>query len=176
MHAERQASKALTFLSATRGELESAKARITALGLATPGHSVDLYTRLLGPPLDVTTFHSLSETGVFANSLGLRFHLPLWPELDFIVNQTTEGMAWGWTFVRSRGSQPPVITSLRDLTLWSLVVGDFKQFEPLEREDAWNHWESRWLMIPLSPGGPVRRCLVEFDFELLQKIHDPEDA
>jgi hypothetical protein len=171
MKAESRIESALKAMGKTRDEIGLAKKKMAAFGIEVPAHAADLYERLLGTPVDVEQLASSDEGGPFANSVALRFHLPLWPSFDFVVNRNVDGFAWGWKFSRTKNASPPMADSVLDLAPWGFVKEDFKGSGALEREDAWGHWESCWLWTPRLPGAQMSRYLLEFDFELLQKVH-----
>jgi hypothetical protein len=164
--------RSLQALQASRADLAASGQRMAALGFDTPGHGVDLYRAVLGPPVAVGAPDHLGPTSPFHGSQELRFRLPLWPALDLVVNAHPAGYAWGRGFDRRRDRpQPPPLHSVADLQPWTFVIEEVtRRFGTPHREDAWSDYEDLRYSVPQAAGGAARAHLLRFDHRLLQGV------
>jgi hypothetical protein len=87
-------------------------------------HPLDVYVDVLGAPLESTPDEVSSRREAFAGSLRHRFHLPVWPELDFVLRTHREGWVFGPELVRRGGARPPAAKTARELHAWSIVESE----------------------------------------------------
>ena len=99
---------ALRQLARTEADMRKTAAELGAV-FDRPGHAAAEYGRIIGTPLATTV---LNETGAFAGSLQRAFHLPLWPDMTFVVNEHPTGHAWGAGF---RGGPEALPGNLADV-------------------------------------------------------------
>jgi hypothetical protein len=158
MRAEREIDRALVTLGATRDEMHAAHRELKALGFGGAAHPTSLYLDLLGAPREVAP----SERDVAL----LRYRLPLWPELDFTVEQVGGDRAANWYFRRVSGANVP-----RALEPWQILQDEvMHRLPPATPGDQWNHMVD-WL-ISLGGGSQLLLC---FDFALLQRVEFLDD-
>jgi hypothetical protein len=162
---------ALAQLGADKTAMIEAVDRVgTQLGLNEMGHSIECYRQLLGPPLDTVLETDLRES--WAGSLRHRYHLPLWPEFDFIVRSHPEGWAFGPRFVRAAGSVAPSPARIFDIEPWSMLESEVRaRFGPFDEEYPFNHSNEAIYLIDRSAG--VRASLA-FDFQLFQSVAEAD--
>jgi hypothetical protein len=168
----RSVDAALRTLKARPGAIAEAARQMESLGFGDAVHPADLYITTLGQPLSVTTLTDIPKTSRFVDSRLLRFHLPLWPDLDFRVKVDTAGHAWDMGFFRSPANPAmPPLRDASDLRSWRFVSEDVTQiFGVPRREDAWTGWETLWYTISDGHGVRNRRYLLAFDLNLYQSI------
>jgi hypothetical protein len=169
MHCPPKVDAALARLGADQAALLEAVDRVgTRMGLNEPGHGIECYRQLLGPPLDTAPETEVAAEGSFAGSLRHRYHLPLWPEFDFIVRSHPEGWAWGPRFIRAAGSMVPSPGRLVDIEPWSMLESEVRaRFGPFDEEFPFNHSNEAIYLVDASTGA---RASVTFDFQLLQSV------
>jgi hypothetical protein len=140
------------------------------VGLTRVGHGIDLYPRILGQPLEITTEPEIDSNSGFADSQRLRFHLPVWNSFDFIVRAHREGWAWGPEFVRRHGEQPPSMTGIREMEPWTLLESEvWDRLGPFKAEYPFNF--SNEVVYRLdAPPQPSEDVSLLFDFKLFQGI------
>jgi hypothetical protein len=132
-------------------------------------HPLDVYVDVLGAPLESTPDEVSSRSEAFAGSLRHRFHLPVWPELDFVLRTHREGWTFGPELVRRVGARPPVAKTARELQAWSIVESEVvAQYGAFATEDAWNSGKDASYLV--EEGGARYEIVLTFDFALLQKI------
>jgi hypothetical protein len=174
MHAaEDRIEAALATLGSSRPELASAVAEAAVVGFEAVPHSAELYYSVLGPPASVT-----EESGwhvgpsIWTGSCTtLRFHLPLWPGLDFAVCDHPNGYAWGPRFVRHAGQALPQLATALDLVPWGVLdVEVTQQFGPPTAEDSWSDWRQLRYRLRRSAAGRMTDLVLTFDFGLLQTV------
>jgi hypothetical protein len=171
MRAEAAVVEALRRLQASSEDLGAAAAAAEEAGFEGPFHSASLYTQVLGAPAASAPDVAPVANPAFAGSLLHRYHLELWPELDFVVRETRDGQPWGVGFARPPGASAPPLSSLQDLAPWRFVEEEVAaRLAGRKSEDAWSGWEDLSCLVPVTPGGPPRRYLLGFDFNLLQTI------
>jgi hypothetical protein len=171
MRADAAVAEALPRLQASSEELRAAAEAAEEAGFEGPFHRAELYTQVLGLPAVSERDVVAVANPTFAGSLVHRYQLELWPEFDFVVRETRDGQPWGVGFARARGATAPPLASLQDLGPWRFVEEEVAaRLAGRQSEDAWSGWEELSYLIPLSPGGPLRRYLLRFDFNLLQTI------
>lgn len=162
---------ALKQLSASEEDKATAKEAMIAMGFETIGFAAKLYRKVLGEPVAVTQIDDGVIPDAFRGSWTLRFRLPLWPDFDFVVNEHPDGQAWDTRFERTMGAQIPPLDSISDLQSWKFVKDEVTNcFGTVESGDAWDNWEELYCVIPSSTDGPLRRCLLHFDYQLLQSF------
>jgi hypothetical protein len=132
-------------------------------------HPLDIYVAVLGAPLESTRDEAMDGSEAFAGSQRHRFHLPAWPELDFVLRTHPEGWVFGPEFVRRIGARPPSPTTARELQPWSIVESEVvAQYGPFASEDAWNSGKDASYIV--EDGGARYEVALTFDFALLQKV------
>jgi hypothetical protein len=87
-------------------------------------HPLDVYVDVLGTPLESTPDEACASSEAFAGSQRHRFHLPAWPELDFVLRTHPEGWVFGPELVRRVGARPPAPKAARELQPWSIVESE----------------------------------------------------
>jgi hypothetical protein len=160
---------ALARLGADQVAMVEAVERVgNQMGLNEPGHGIELYRQLLGPPLDTALEPDVDAAGSFVGSLRHRYHLPLWPEFDFIIRSHPEGWAWGPRFIRAAGSTAPTPARIVDLEPWSMLESEvLARFGPFYEEYAFNHSSEAIYLLDPSTG---LRASLAFDFQLFQSV------
>lgn len=176
MRARRAIEKALQELDAGVTEMVQAEQAMVALGVETPGHPAQLYRELLGQPISSAKDMQIEESSPFANSLSLRFKLPLWPSFDFTVHEHPTGYAWGISFIRGHGIPSPNLLSAIDLKPWGFEITEiYRSFGVPELIDGWNRQEDLVYKIQENPFGHMKRYVLYFDYGLLQHFEPLED-
>jgi hypothetical protein len=171
MSAKPLIAAALRTLGATEAESLDARGEALSLEFETPGHPAQLYRGVLGAPAAINRDLRIASTSPFAGSCALRFRLPLWPALDYVVHEHPTGYAWSPGFGRAGGFPTPALDSAADIHPFDLVIDEVThRFGSPKTEDAWTNWELLTYRIPESPGGPLTELLLCFDFNLLQTI------
>ena len=166
---------ALVALAATRDAVAAAAAEAQRLALEETVHPTSLYSSILGPPVEEVP-EERPPGDSFHGSRALHFHLPLWPDLAFVVREHPSGYAWGPGFQRRRGGHPPRLATALDLEPWSVVASEVTaRFGTPTTSDAWSGWEDLIYEIPPAPGAAPAKMLLRFDLELLQDVQ-PWDA
>jgi hypothetical protein len=163
-------SKALAQVNSTQAELESIKRSMKGRGYeAIGGPDGKFYREMLGQPIKEEPIDNNTVPEFFHDSKVLYFKLPLWPDFDLVVNLHPEGGTFDPSFRRSKNVPVPSLISLSDLEPWKFVKEEVDaHFAPTRFGDAWNYWQELDYMIPKSPAEESSRCLVIFDFNLLQ--------
>lgn len=161
--------EALVSLQAARHDLKTANDIMTSLGVGTvpPAHG-EFFHRMLGEPivLEEEAAHWASE-----EYIPWRFRLSLWPSFDFLMSRHSSGMTYIEGFVRAYDQLAPIPKAVSDLSPWNFVDDDLKQvFHCLDDSDAWPPRKSLVYAIPETPGGVIRQYILDFDFNLLQRI------
>jgi hypothetical protein len=163
-------SKALRQLKSTEAELESIKRYMKGRGYdAIGGPHGQFYQEMLGQPIKEEPIDNSTVPEVFHDSKALHYKLPLWPDFDLVVNLHPEGGTFDPSFRRSKNVPVPPLISFTDLEPWKFVKEEVDaHFGPTRFGDAWNYWQELDYVIPKSPGEESSRCLLIFDFNLLQ--------
>jgi hypothetical protein len=176
MRARRAVADALARLDAVHGDLAIAVATAERTGFAEIGHPARLYATVLGAPVASQPDESADANSSFAGSIADRYELELWPDFDYVVRRTPEGVAWGMGFVRRLRITIPPLATVADLAPWRFVESEIAaRFGGRRSEDAWSGWEDVSYEIPASPAAPARRYVLAFDRDLLQTITAVED-
>jgi hypothetical protein len=132
-------------------------------------HSLDAYIRVLGAPTETALDEGCADSQAFAGSQRYRFHLPSWPELDFVLRTHPEGWVFGPEFVRKIGAAIPSPTSPRELRPWTIVESEVvAKLGPFASEDAWNRGKDATYVV--EEAGARREIALVFDFALLQRV------
>lgn len=163
-------NRALTRLASSPGEMDEVRQLMKGRGFQTiGGPPVEFYREMLGQPTSEEVINNETIPEVFHGSKALRFKLSLWPDFDFVVNELPDGGTFDSCFRRSKNVSVPPLTNFSELKSWQYVKEEvYARFGPPQFGDAWDSWEEVYYMISLSPGEPPRKCLVMFDFNLLQ--------
>ncbi|GHE69947.1 hypothetical protein GCM10018785_43090 [Streptomyces longispororuber] len=129
------------------------------------------YRSVLGEP-EATADRTIGDLRCRA----LLWPVPLWPDLRFEVLLAPDGAVWNAWLVRAPGAPPPALRTLADLTPWSCTVDEaaraFAPARPMEGTAP-----TRWRLAfsgPDTEGGPLRPCVAEFTWGLLQRVSFPE--
>ncbi|HEY6333977.1 MAG TPA: hypothetical protein VI756_31965 [Blastocatellia bacterium] len=172
MHVPRATLKdALARLGRDEADIDPGKSAMLRQGFEAPGERADLYIKILGPPIAEMP---LNKTGTYHGSRELRFRLPLWPDLDFVVNESRDGFAWGVCFQRPQGYKPPLPNSLADLVAWKFLKDEISErFGQPEFFDGWSASEELYYAIPETPGAVPQRRILVFDYKLFQYCQTP---
>jgi hypothetical protein len=94
-----------------------------------------------------------------------RYSLSQWQSFEFIIFESSEGLAWGHTFARRVGVPVPVIQRMTDLARWSHVETEVRAaFGPPASHEEWWPWSSA---VYECEGVSFSLCYV---FGLLQSI------
>jgi len=162
---------ALHALDASADDLSNVKKSMMSMGFNSTIVKIDLYHEILGDPITIETIDDRSLPSAFSVSSLLCFHLPLWPTLDFTIHERPDGIAWGPAFRRPPGVQRPPLDSLDDLEPWKFIKKEVTdRFGDPVFGDAWDYWEELYYMIPFRQDEPPRKCLLIFDYNLLQSF------
>ncbi|TKC99775.1 hypothetical protein [Polyangium fumosum] len=125
------------------------------------------YVRFIGPPLDTTIEPGIDDNSPFAGSVRHRFHLPTWPDFDFILRTDGDGSAWGPEFIRAAHAVPKAPARARELLPWTFIEREVRdRFGPYAREEA---WEFNQIVTYVEEGGATEIKLT-FDLALLQQV------
>src|SRR5260221_8695555 len=94
-----------------------------------------------------------------------RYELSPWPMLDFVILESKDGLAWGYTFERHTGIATPLIDNVDKLSRWSHVETEVRAALglPLSGE-AWPPWSSA---VYRDGSAAISLCYV---FGLLQSV------
>jgi hypothetical protein len=133
-----------------------------------PRH-LDAYCQILGLPLETTVEPGIRAGNSYAGSKRHRFHLPLWPDFDFLLRTHPAGWIWGPEFVRRPGAPIPSPTRVTELQSWTVVESEVvARFGPFALEEAWNLGKDGSYLLTES----VERFEVKlvFDLALLQQV------
>ncbi|MBK7074686.1 MAG: pentapeptide repeat-containing protein [Myxococcales bacterium] len=124
-----------------------------------PGHAAAEYRRVLGRPLERAM---VGAAGAYAGSVRQTFRLPLWPAVEFVVNEDKDGTAWGVEFVGGPPAVPPDLATIASQE-WS-----FERLKQLAAtvliEEEWSY--DREAVFTFS--GVAVRFRGRFDVGLLQ--------
>jgi hypothetical protein len=166
-------AKALQELHSTESELETVRRLMTGRGYQMiGGPSVDFYREMLGEPIFERPIDNNTVPEPFRDSTELHYKLSLWPDFDFVVNQSPTGGTFDATFRRSEAARVPLLESFSDLEPWKFVKDEVDAcFGPPNVGDAWDNWEELEYMIPKSAGSHAIQCSLLFDFNLLQSAN-----
>jgi hypothetical protein len=164
MRAKEQTEAARRTLGASEKDLAHAREQALAGGVQNAGHRIDLYVRLLGQPFEAAEHASSDRYRVKS----LRFRLPLWDALDWVVYGSAEGIA----------GQPRFERPLNDV---NPPTDNFEVWQTVERDLPGGGWQweigDEWYpmkdFIGRNEGG--RRIALCFDFGLLQKVKVLDD-
>jgi len=133
------------------------------------GPDGNFYREMLGQPLNTEPIDNNTVPEVFRDSKALRYKLPLWPDFDLVVNLHPEGGTFDPSFRRSKNVPVPQLISFSDLEPWKFVKEEIDaRFGFPHIGDAWDYWQELDYMIPKSPEEASQKCVVIFDFNLLQ--------
>lgn len=172
MRAESRKDAALAALGLDPPAMQQAVQYVgETLGLHRPGHSIDPYRRMLGAPLESDAEPNVGPTTGFAGSLRHRFHLPLWPDLDFVVRSHREGWAWGPELVRRAGAPVPDPRRIEEIEPWSMLETEVRaRFGPFSDEYPFNYSNEAYYSPAPPPSEPHPALLLLFDFGLVQQV------
>ena len=172
MRAERRKDAALAALGLDRPAMQQAVQYVgETLGLHRPGHGVDTYRHMLGAPRESVPEPSVDPTSGFAGSLRHRFHLPLWPDLDFVVRSHREGWAWGPELVRCAGAPVPDPRHIEEIEPWSMLETEVRaRFGPFSAEYPFNYSNEAYYAPRPPPSEPGAGLRLLFDFGLVQQV------
>jgi hypothetical protein len=72
-----------------------------------------------------------------------RYSLSPWPEFEFVILESEDGIAWAQAFARRDGVPVPVVQGVGDLARWSHVESEVRAAlgTPISHE-AWSPWET----------------------------------
>jgi hypothetical protein len=161
----------LDSLGLDAGSLRAATVNVetTAGFLNLAPRGIEVYTRILGTPVETIPEREISLGDAFAGSQRHRFHLLLWPGFDLILRTHPAGWVWGPQFVRRQGASLPAVANLRDLQPWTIVEPEVvARFGPFKEESAWNLGKDA-TYVAEEADGEVEVTLV-FDLSLLQNV------
>lgn len=163
---------ALVRLQATETDLRDAREKMVTLGFGTIGVPAMLYREILGTPSSIQPVDDSKVPAVFEGSHSLVFKLPLWEDVDFVVNEHPDGQAWDPGFRRpSSDLHIPPLMSAADLKPWKFVKEEIThRFGTPQHGDAWDCWEELYYSIPPIAGEPPQRYFLLFDYNLLQSF------
>jgi uncharacterized protein YjbI with pentapeptide repeats len=148
-------------LGATEADLRRAAADLDTV-FDQPGHTAAEYRRVLGKP---TTTRLAEASGAFAGSLRHEYHLPLWPDVVFVVNEDRNGTAWGAGF---EGGPSVLPSNLDEVEPWQWTAERLRREAlSVEVHEEWTYDLDATFTFA-APGGP--RCYRgRFDLGLLQR-------
>jgi hypothetical protein len=163
-------SKALRQLQSDEAELKAIERSMKGRAYqAIGGPDAGFYREMLGQPVLEESIDNNTLPAVFHDSIALHYSLPLWPDLDLVVNVLPDGGTFDTGFRRSNTVKAPPLNSFSDLGPWRFVKEEVDaRFGSPQFGDAWDNWEEVYYTIPGSAGGRPQRCFVLFDFNLLQ--------
>jgi hypothetical protein len=142
----------------------------TASFLDLVARELDAYTCFLGPPLATTSEPGIAPNSAFGGSRRHRFHLPSWPEFDFVLRTHPGGWVWGPEFVRRPGVEAPPVARLADLRPWAMVESEVAAHFGLPADEAaWNLGKDATYRTEDRSAGATKVVLA-FDFALLQSV------
>jgi hypothetical protein len=158
----------------TNDELEAASLQIESLGFGKlpdkNNQSLNWYLgiwykKILGKPIHEQVDEA---TGLYS----LRYRLPLWPALDFVVPLNAKEIVRDkLVFSRAYDSSTPLLKCANDLKQWAFVKDEIDQrFGPGKENDGWNTFEVAKYTIPNHPKGTMKKYRLWFSYDLLQKI------
>jgi len=161
--------EALKQLQASEQDMASAREVMSLLGFGEFAEAGKLYREILGFPEAVESLDNSMIPEVFHGSHSLRFRLPLWAGLNFVINEKPDGFIWDPMFRRAAGQQSPPLNSFVDLKPWKFVKEEVtNRFGEPKLSDSWLCWEEVYYMFPSSPRGPLQKYFLVFDYNLLQ--------
>lgn len=143
----------LQHLGVTRTEM----AQLAASSKLEPPVLASAYIAILGPPANLTP----SKAGApFAGSKRQTWVLPIWPAVDFVVNEHPEGWAWGERFEQRDENIPSDLDRVQPWEWCENLLVPAAQHQELV--DRWTDF----LDVKLTFGSTV--FAARFDFGLLQ--------
>lgn len=169
MRAEKERRDALRALHVSEVDVAGAREEVREAGLTEIVHEASRYRDALAPALVGQRPAPVDSASTFAGSIELRFRLPLWPAVDWVVNEHPDGYAWGLGFARPLDQPVPSLVVIEDLRPWAVTLSDAKEsLAGLESGDGWGHLED--LVCRLSSRGrhEARPYVIRFDWSLLQ--------
>lgn len=125
-----------------------------------PGHAAAEYRRVLGRPVREAL---VAASGAFAGSTAQWFSLPLWPDVEFVVHEATDGAAWNVGF---RADRPPPddVDALRPWEWTFTQLCDAATVCAVEEE--WSY--DRTAIFTFARAGATTNYRGRFDLDLLQ--------
>jgi hypothetical protein len=153
-------------LGATVPEMQQLAAELDTV-FDYPGHAEAEYRRVLGAPAASTP---ASATGEFAGSFRHEYHLPLWPDVVFVVNEDRNGTAWGFGF---EGGPATLPDNLAEIEPWRWTSERLRREAAVEVHEEWSYDLDASFTFA-TPAG-IRRFRARFDLGLLQRW-EPESV
>jgi hypothetical protein len=162
-------------LNITNHELNAAKLQIESLGFMKPPNELKQYAgswytgswyrEVLGTPIHEQFDEA---TGLYS----IRFRLPLWQTLDFVIHLKPDGSVWNKLgFSRGHDISRPQLVCANELKQWAFVKDEIElKFGPSLENDGWNAYEIARYSIPEHPEGATKKYWLYFSYDLLQKI------
>ena len=148
-------------LGATEPEMQKLAAELDAV-FDYPGHPESEYRRVLGKPANSAPANA---TGEFAGSFRHEYHLPLWPEVVFVVNEDRNGTAWGFGF---EGGSATLPDNLAEIAPWLWTAERLRREAiAVEVHEEWSHDLDASFSFTTPTG--LQRFRARFDLGLLQR-------
>jgi hypothetical protein len=99
-----------------------------------------------------------------------RYSLERWPVFDFVILESSDGLAWGHSFARRIGLTAPPIGYIADLSQWSHVESEVRAaLGAPTAEEGWPPWETA--LYP-SDGSAFALCYVYGLLQSVRRIRD----
>lgn len=153
--------KALLRLTASDGELFTARDQMIQRGFEEPVVQLSAYELLLGKPFKRTTDDRAPEY----ERVRLAFQLDVWPEMLVVTFGSREGVAAGIRFEHQTPKRGP--HSLASLRPWRNVRSDLESGAwRLTKCDEWYPV----LDLKAQSASTSEGALLQFDFDLLQNV------
>lgn len=166
MRARGEVENVLARLGVERDTVEEAVRQARNYGLERPGHPMETYTHLIGPP----TASDRDDADDPYRQVVYRYHLPLWPSFHFSVFGNHAGQTGGVSFT----AVPNVamqITGLTTLRAWEVVEDQIRPILTNARlVDEWYPQRDYEVQLTSSGAYDLPRCILRFDFQLLQEV------
>jgi hypothetical protein len=155
--------RALSMLGASREDLAEARLQMVHGGFEEIGVPMNRYEGFLGPPDD----RGEREEGQAER--WMTYRLPSWPSVGLVVFGSKQGLTAGLRFERSRSEPLPPMIDFDCLRPWSTVWGDLAMSGwSLTTKEEWYPE----LDVEVEILSTSQRALLQFDFGLLQAVHE----
>lgn len=140
------------------------------VGLETMGHFASIYLQILGAPESERVIRPDETSENFRDSKQLRWTLPWWPRVDWVVHVHPQGWSWNEGFQAKANARPPEDWSQLEPWSWTKDVLAFARHDVL---DQWSYdLDARVFVRALDADGEGEHeepYLAHFDWDLLQR-------
>jgi uncharacterized protein YjbI with pentapeptide repeats len=148
-------------LGVTAPEMQKIAAELDAV-FDYPGHTEAEYRRVLGKPANSAPANA---SGEFAGSFRHEYHLPLWPDVVFVVNEDRNGIAWGSSF---EGGSATLPDNLAEIAPWRWTAERLRrEAVAVEVHEEWSYDLDASFSFTTPTG--LQRFRARFDLGLLQR-------